>query len=352
MGGILENRFHGLWHGFRNSRQQKARSLSRSTRVLNTIESVVDDTDSRIRLVPGYKKKLQNVIHSSLEFADDLVSQIPASIEVSRSTFTTDPYVNAFFTNVSDLRSIFSRSSEIQDFMDDFHDDSAQCCALLCMDRAEKTVMGMEVSGNMVKKDVLQVAVSFSDHRIYSPAPSEPETRDGLKHCLFQGLVSNALERIGQLRLTSHQLQSQHQMLHSRFRRYQQKSRPGVQGQRANARILQAMEETRRELVNIEEQIMNTPRVTPRIVLEQVAEVFGKPDEFVQLRKSSLHINKMGIKISDDSPQPGNRLSLTEVRIGNELPRVVTLATFPKNELMPKTAFSALRFTGISPVLS
>ena len=60
----------------------------------------------------------------------------------------------------------------------------------------------------------------------------------------------------------------------------------------------------------------------------------------------------MGIKVSDNSQQPGNLLNLTEVWIGNEPPRVVTLATFPKNELMPKTAFSKLRFPGMSPDLS
>jgi hypothetical protein len=49
----------------------------------------------------------------------------------------------------------------------------------------------------------------------------------------------------------------------------------------------------------------------------------------------------MGIKISDDSSQPANKLNLTEVTIGNELPRVVTLATFPRKELLARTVFSA-----------
>ena len=343
---FLDNRFQGLWNSYHLNRQQKALSLGRTTEILNTIENVVDGTDSKIRLVSGYKKKLQNSIQSSLEFADDLVNQIPASIEISRGTFATDPHVNAFFTNITDLQSIFSHSSEIHDYMEDIPVDSAQCCALLCMARTEKTVMGMELSGNMLKKDVLQVAVSFSDHRIYAPAPSEPETREGLKNCLFQGLVSNALERIGQLRLASHHLQTRHQMLHARQRHYQLKSRAVKQSDSTDNRVLQAMEETGRELGDIEEQLMNTPRVTPQLALEQVADVFSKPDEFVRLRKSSLRLNKMGIKISDDSPQPGNLLNLTEVMIGNELPRVVTLATFPKSELLPRTVISDFRHPG------
>ena len=85
---------------------------------------------------------------------------------------------------------------------------------------------------------------------------------------------------------------------------------------------------------------MNSPLLTPQIALEQVMAVFSKPDDFVRVRKFPLKLNKMGIKISDNSPQPCNRIDLTEVTIGNELPRVVTLATFPGRERVPETVFS------------
>jgi hypothetical protein len=320
----MDNKFPGLRNTFHRNR---------TAGVLIAVESVVNGTDSKIRLVPGYRKKLQDTIRDSLEFADDLVNQIPLAIEVSSSTFTSDPYVNAFFTNVTDLQSIFSHSSEVQDYMETCHDNNARCCALLCMRREEKTVMGMELSGDMLKKDVMQTAVSFSDHRVYSPAPSETETREGLKNCLFQGLVTNALERIVQLRLSSHQLQSKHQMLHARLRRHKQQTGKVSQGTRTT-------EETSLELKKIEEEMLHTPPLTPQIMLQQVLEVFSKPDDFVQVRKLKLRLNKMGIKISGDSNQADNRLNLTEVIMGNNPPRVVTLAMFPRKELLAKTVFS------------
>jgi hypothetical protein len=337
---FLDNKFPGLRDAIHRNRQEKDLRRSRAAEVFNTVENVVDGTDSKIRLVPGYKKKLQNTIQSSLEFADDLVDQIPEAIEISGSHFTSDPYVNAFFTNITDLQSIFSHSSEIHDYMEDTHDDNGSCCALLCMKRTEKTVMGMELSGDMLKKDVLQVAVSFSDHRIYSPAPSEPETREGLKTCLFQGLVTNALERIVKLQLASHRLQSQRQMLQARLRRYRQKAREVAQDTRSDNRIAHAIEETSQELGKTEEQMMHTPLLTPQVALEQVTDVFSNPDDFIRIRKFPLSLSKMGIKVSDNSPQPVNKLNLTEVIIGNELPRVVTLATFPRKELAARTVFS------------
>ena len=339
---FLDIRFPDLRDAFHRNRQGKALRDGRAAKILNTVESVVDDTDSKIRLVPGYKKKLRNTIQSSLEFADDLVNQIPEPIEVSSSTFASDPYVNAFFTNVADLQSVFNHSSEIKDYMAEPHEGGARCCALLCMRRTEKTIMGMELSGDTLKRDILQVAVSFSDHRIYSPAPSESETREGLKCCLFQGLVTNALERIVKLRLASHHLQSKHQMLHARLRRYKQKIKEVNQGSGTDVKIMQAIEETALELRKIEEQMMNAPLMTPQVILEQVIDVFNKPEDFVRIRKFPLRLNKMCIKISDNSPEPDNKLNLTEVTIGNELPRVVTLATFPERGLLAKTVFSAV----------
>ena len=321
---FMGNKFPGLRDTFQRSR---------TAGVLNAVESVVDGTDSKIRLVPGYRKKLQGTIRDSLEYADDLVNQIPLAIEVSSSTFTSDPYVNAFFTNVTDLQSIFSHSSEVQDFMDAFHDSNARCCALLCMRRTEKTVMGIELSGNMLKKDVMQTAVSFSDHRVYSPAPSETETRQGLKNCLFQGLVTNALERIVQLRFASHQLQNKRQMLDARLRRHKQQTREVNQDTRS-------IEETSLKLKKIEKEMLHAPLLTPQVMLEQVIDIFSKPDDFVQVRKLQLRLNKMGIKISDNSAQADNRLNLTEVIIGDNPPRVVTLAMFPRKELLSRTVFS------------
>ena len=341
MSHFLNSRFSGLRDSIRRNRQETALRRCQIADVINTMESVVDGTDSKIRLVAGYKKKLQNVIQSSLAFADDLVKQIPEAIEVSSSTFASDPYVNAFFANVADLQSVFSHSSEIQDYMEDGHTDDARCCALLCMNRTEKTVMGMELSGNMLKKDVLQVAVNFSDHRIYSPAPSEPEAREGLKVCLFQGLVTNALERIVKLRLANHRLQSKRQMLYARLMRYKQRASEAELGTRAGVKLAQDIEETSRELRKTEIEMISTPLMTPQLALEQVTEVFSKPDDFVHVRNHSLNLDKTGIKISNNAPQPGNKINLTEVTIGDGLPRVVTLATFPGKQWIPATVFSA-----------
>ena len=341
MKGFFGDKIHGLRDAIDRHWQWQALMRSGNTSVLDTVDSVVDSIDSNIRLAPGYRKKLWSSIQSSLDYTDELVDRIPGVIDVNSSTFTADPYVNAFFTNVSDLQSVFSHSSEIQDYMDDTRYNNASCCALLCMQRTEKTVFGIELSGDMLKKDVRQVAVSFSDHRVYSPATNETETRNGLRQCMFQGLVTNALERITQMKLASHRLQTEHRMLHSRLRHYRQQAMTDHKDDRTAARLEREIGESERELESLENKLIETPPVlTPSILLGQVMEVFDTPDDFVKTRKVKLMLNKMGIKIDRDSSQPGNRLTLTEVLIGNESPRVVALARFPKRDLLPKTVFA------------
>jgi hypothetical protein len=83
--------------------------------------------------------------------------------------------------------------------------------------------------------------------------------------------------------------------------------------------------------------------VNRRLAVEQVLTVFKNPEDFVRLRKFSLTLNKMGILVGENSGQPCNELNLTEVTIGEGTPRIVTLARFPRGEILPPTTLSESR---------
>ena len=342
MNPFLGINLSGLRDAVHDRIEAKKTLQNRRVDILNTVERVVEDTDSRIRLVNGYRKKLQGAVSLSLEYTDSLIEEIPAAIEVSANTFVSNAHVNAFFVNVSELQAVFSHSSEIREFMEDFKNiDTPQCCALLCMRKLEKTVMGMELAGDMLKRDVKQTAVSFSDHRIYSPTPSESETREGLKCCLFGGLVTNALEHIVQLRLASHRLKRERQQLQVKLKRYQQNKRGAQYNDSPASQLENEIDEIRQKLGMLEEQLKQVRPVTPQESLAQVHAVLSRPDKFVRFKKCSLRLNKMGIKIDAGSKQASNEINLAEVEIGNELPRVVTLAKFRRDELLPRKEFLA-----------
>jgi len=94
------------------------------------------------------------------------------------------------------------------------------------------------------------------------------------------------------------------------------------------------IEETRLKLEKTEQDLRKIHLATPQVSLEQAIEVFSSPEKFVRLQQSTLRLNKMGIKIGESTRQPCNTLNLTEVSIGEEQSRVVTLARFPRDEFL------------------
>jgi hypothetical protein len=324
----------GITNTFRKKMAERVSRQHQHSEALNTVEIVIDGTDNRIRLISGYRKKLLDSVKNALDFTDEMVARIPAAIEVSSQRFVSDPYVNAFFTNVDDLQTVFNTSSELRDFLGDHEQGKLpRCCCLLCMKKTEKSVFGMELSGDILKKDVQQTAVSFSDHRIYSPAPSETAARKGLKECLLGGLITHALESIMLDKVTNYQLQSDRQMLHARLRHLQYKARNAEEAFGPSTDLASEIEATRVEISAIEDRLIGFPPPTPQASLAHVNKLLQQPEKYIQFSNSTLTLDKMGVRIDDHRSQPSNRIGLTEVVIGEEQPRVVTLAEFPVQEV-------------------
>lgn len=344
MKDLVNQMFSGTFGSMRRRLEARESGRREVARVMQVLETVVEGTDPAIRFVRGYRRKLHDAIATSLEYTEQLVADIPGAIEVSRTTFVANPYVNAFFVNVKDLQMVFSRSSEVREFMDECSRyDISHCYALLCMRKSEKTVLGVELEGEVLRHDVRQTAVSFSDHRIYSPAPTEADTRQGLKRCLFEGLGTHALGRIMHLKVEIHRLQQERQVLNARLRHLQHQTGDQRKKLPFDARVAAEMDDIRKQLGKIEETLLHSRLVAPEESLNQVHAVFQRPDDFIRIQKSTLRLNKMCIKIDEHSTQPCNKINLTEVVIGEESPRVVTLAKFPRDELLPPTEFPAQR---------
>ena len=326
MNGYLENGISRIRKVLRRYRPGRRVTGVQAAVARDTIEHVIQTTDERIRLVNGYQHKLLDPVTKALEYTGSIIDQFPAAIEVSSNTFASDPYVNAFFANIEELQSVFSSSAELRDFIDDYrHHDVKEICALLCMRKAEKTALGIELVGDTLKRDVRQVAVNFFDHHVYAPAPTEAETRQGLKECLLEGLTTKALERAVQLRLSRQRLEDEQRILQVRLRSRQAENWDSFD-----------MEKTREKLGQIEMAMKDTPLASPLETLNIVEEVFSHPEEFVRLKKTSVRIDRMGIKRREDAPENSHRLDLIEVTIGKDDPRVIILARFPRNEVLPR----------------
>ncbi len=267
--------------------------------VAATIEHLVDGTDRRIRAVGGYRQRLRQSARRLLDYVEEVVASLPAAIDVSRRSFVSDPRVNAFFASVESIDELVGRSGALHAF---FAADPAagpdEAYFSLLMLRRERTVLGMDLSGDTLRRDVLQTSVSFVGHHIVEPRPSEELARGALRRCLIDSLAQHVRRRM--LRLEG----------------------PGDQPYGAGAGRDGGLTET-------------AARRDPESYLRELTSLLEQPQETLRLERGHLRVSKMGIKLTAAEEVPANELELSEIGLGDEAARVLLLARFPRAELRP-----------------
>ena len=308
----------------------------------DAIERVVDGIEPTMRYFPGYKKILKNSVATSLAYISHLVDTIPGPLIINSKTFATDPQVKSYFSTIDNIQTIFSNSMELREFFvaaDNSKQDEAY--ALLCMEETEKTVLGMELNDGIIHREVLQTALSFSDHKILSPATNEDDVRKGIKQCIFDGLITHALQQILEIKQQIHDLDTQRSKLNSRLKKRQS------QGGELN-NLLASVSEIKLS-ADIEQQISETEKKrqalpaswnAPRYFLEVIKNTLKQPENFLRIKEKSFNITKMGIVSSDSSSQTVNTIHFNEIVISNVLERVVTIVRYPRSEILPKQSFN------------
>jgi len=341
----------GIPASLRARRDTRQLSPQQRSELEQTVESVVDGIEPRMRLVRGYQKKLQPAVVTARAYIDSMVEQIPGPLDISPRAFVSDPYVNAFFATPQEVRAVFSRSPELQAFFD--QPDNAEvdaACALLCMVEEEKNVLGMELAHGAIRRDVRQTVVNFSDHKVLSPAATETEARDGLKNCIFSALLSHALQHIAGLKAHKQELQDQRRMLYARLRARQAYSNglttllSPASGDGGETRDI----EEKLALAEAKLKLMPATRDAPRDYLHEVRALLEQPQAFIQLRRVSFQLTKLGIKTDASSPHPTNTVDLAEIEITNVLKRVVLIARYPRSEMQAEADGAG----GLSPELT
>lgn len=298
------------------------------------VEETVDDTEPRIRLVRGYRQKLSKAVMIALQYANKLVERMPGAIEISQKNFTRDPHVNAFFTNPEEIRQVFHQSSEVRDFLqEDMVPESQETCALLCMHKTEDTRFGISLTEDSMQRDVAQTVINFSDHRVLSPSHTEKEARVGLKQCIYQGLVNNALEHLSEQRQARKSAETRYAVLTSKLRHLRARLKQHVPDPAKKYETEQEILIVEARLRAVERDLEDIPVMTPERALQQVCDVLQAPEHYIHMQRSELTVDKMGIK-SDDNSRPLNALDLTEVYIHGHQPRTVVLARFSPADIM------------------
>jgi flagellar biosynthesis chaperone FliJ len=325
------------------SERRAARALTRvrEEEVLAAIEHVVDEINPKLRAVSSYRKKLRQAVERALAYSAEIVAAVPGPVEVNKTVWNSDPMVRAFFTGVEDMRHVLSRSNEVHDYFDS-NDSSGQqyCYALLNMQRSERTVLGVENRGDIIRRDVKQTSVSFKDRRVVKPGPSESQLRQDLEKRAFEVLVAYVLERITRLIVDKHSLKEKQLLLDMQLRLAKVKKAglsPLLGDREAGVEDVEALEQQQQHMAQESEQA-DTKLTTLDDYIDRITEVLGNPERYFRVDHVRMRLSQMNIRL-DEKSGDGQELELAEGLLGEALRRILLIIRFPRDELLERKGF-------------
>ncbi|EGV16181.1 hypothetical protein [Thiocapsa marina] len=186
------------------------------------IERTVDGTDPRLRLVPGYRKRLRKPVIHAIDHVVALVDGIPATVAAGLGDYRNDPRLSALFASGEEMLQVFARDRALSEYLSGNEGRGAErVTALLMARREERNILGMDVVGDQVRRDVAQVTVSFSGHHLLEPRAMDEECRRFLKRRAFDHLLALALARIAEAQVERADLTRQCDLLRRQLRNMQ-----------------------------------------------------------------------------------------------------------------------------------
>lgn len=293
-------------------------------------------TNPHLTLVRRYRQRLGPAVATSIHFLRDQIPLLPASHEATRAAWSSDPTIHALFATADDLPIIFSRSNELRDF---FNKNPAlqEAHAVLGMQMTQQKVMGMALEGEVVRRDVPQTTVCFSDHRIRFFGATELELRRVVGTRVFEQLALIALARISDAQKRVKDLKLNRQLLKTRLKVLGREG-VGLSGLASNApsrhrlsKLQSRLEENERELNGIETGADVLDRE-----LEILCEVLASPGESIRFSAPRLRLTPMNVLVEGDAAGQGREIDAGLLRIAADPPieRAFALVRFPRAELL------------------
>ncbi len=160
------------------------------------IERSVDATDPWLRGLNGYRRKLRPAVLHAIDHVVGMVQGMDPPLELSRRAYGEDPLLRLFFISSAQLAGVLAGDRELNTFRREAGDQPLESWALLTMACEQRQAFGAELLGETVVRDVPQITVSMSGHRLFDPAADLVATRRQLMRRAFDHLLSLALARI------------------------------------------------------------------------------------------------------------------------------------------------------------
>lgn len=242
------------------------------------IDQAVLAIDPLIKQIKGYERKLAPAVRQALAHCGDIARRIPGPFEISRAAFATDPLVHALFGSADAIDQMFATSQCVREHFPRMALERGHCCALLGMRLHEKPGFGAQLEGEIVRADVPQRALYFTDHTLAEPGPDEATARKRLADAFFDGLVKAIAEHVADVRAQRADLDREKAIAAARLRAGRADAVPS------------------RRLASLDERLAATrDALQPQRLLETLAASLSTPDTLLHLEPVELCVDRTGI---------------------------------------------------------
>jgi hypothetical protein len=236
------------------------------------------------------------------------------------------------------MREVFGSDPVLGEFRESNAAGTAAVTVLLLAECKEKNTLGVALEGEMLRRDVAQVTVSFGNARLLAPATSQAESRRLLKHRAFDHLISMALMRISEAKSERAELHHHRELLRSKLAVLQKSgwsfdTQDGGQGDPVKLQ---------QELDDIE-GLLNALVVDDQTLIGQlnvIIDVLANAEEYLWAEGIEFHLDKMNIKRESGSPD-ANLLRFTELHNARGRKLSALLVSLNPEEFPERKSFAA-----------
>ncbi len=311
--------------------------------MLRGIERVVDGTDTRLRAVSHYRRKLWEPVECAIDFVVNFVNALPPAIVADRQGYMTDPRLRALFASPDSLRETLSFSDGTRNYLKQAPGPlPAELYAGLGAVRVEKNVLGIEMDGEILRRDVPQTIVNFCDHRLVFLNDNEQDTRRELMRRTADYLIETALHRLTASRVQKTQLEQQQRKLLQQKANLLKKAQVGFEsltGPAASKPVDLATLEQQLEQVETELGQLRADTATLDKHLAKVAATLSEPEKYLRLESVPLTLDHTNTKVPANSPRIANSMTFEEIVLGKDRRLAALFVRFPSGELLPQPDF-------------
>ena len=310
--------FHNVWNYIRQrispDRVQAGGGEFSTAEMLDEIDRSARETGARLPGPRKFRKRLLPSVRHAMAYVSERLDEIPGPVVADPEQMHDHPILEAMFLNARELSGLLRSSQPLKRFF--ARTGTPEAVALLTVSWKEKTMLGTEADGDIIRRDVLQRAVYFEDFSISDPALDLRGARREAIHRAIVDLFDICLAKVSALRSWQNELETQQDLLEFKMRRPEDAGRsdktPGVKGpDAASGEIAQVLSAIGRKLTEIAAELD-----APEDYFNHLNGVLMHPEHHLKSRMVSLKTGRMGALLIAGSSRTDPVIELPQIERG------------------------------------